>query len=64
MKDIKRHYPKKKKDLSDKESVEGGVNVCELGYDSVDTLVVSERAESNEWVMDDDCSFHMTPKKH
>ena len=40
---IKRHGPKKKKDFLDKENVDGGVNVCEIGYDSVDALLVLEK---------------------
>ena len=43
---IKRLCPKRKKDLAEKESLGGGVNFCDSGYDSSEALVVSESAES------------------
>ena len=39
-------------------------SVCvEFGYDSANALVVSEKAESDVWVMDSGCSYHMTFKR-
>ena len=33
------------------------------GYDSTEVLMVSPRDIQNAWIMDLECSFHMTPNR-
>jgi len=41
---IKKNYYKE--DLQDRCNSDGGVSICEFGYDSADALVVSEKTEN------------------
>lgn len=34
------------------------------GYESAEVLVVTELDSKEQWILDSDCSFHMTPWKH
>ena len=61
---FKRNCPKRKKDFKEKNVSDGGVSVCEFGYDSSDVLAMCENSMKEMWIMDSRCSFHMTPNGH
>ena len=60
---IKRNYTKKRKDFLDRNNTNGGASICEFRYDSSDALIVTKKSESEVWIMDSGCSYHMTPNK-
>ena len=61
---IKKNCPKRKKEFQDKGNLEISTSVCEFDYDSLDALVVFEKAEKEVWILHSGCSFHMTLHRH
>ena len=58
---IKKNCPKKKKKFLERNNSEISSSICEFDYDSVDALVMFEKADKEVWILDLGCSFHMSP---
>lgn len=58
---MKKNYPDKKTMHAINYANHEIANIPNV-YDNVKVLSLSEKVSSDEWVMDLDCTFHMTPR--
>ena len=60
---IRRLCLERLKGIPEKKKEQAGVVVASDSYESADVLTVSKVTLNREWILDSDCTFHMTPNK-